>query len=57
MISVNGSDARRASADDLLIIASFAQVHEDQLDKHDPQLMFVDEQNRHMGRLSGKGRR
>jgi aspartate 1-decarboxylase len=28
MISVNGSAARRASVGDLLIIASFAQVHE-----------------------------
>jgi len=30
MISVNSSAARRASVSDLLIIASFAQVHEDQ---------------------------
>jgi aspartate 1-decarboxylase len=34
MISVNGSAARRASVGDLLIIASFAQVHEDQVATH-----------------------
>ena len=34
---------------DLLIIASFAQVHEDQVAKHEPQLVFVDEHNRQVG--------
>ena len=46
MISVNGSAARRASVGDLVIIASFAQVHEDQLARHAPQLVFVDDRNR-----------
>ncbi len=46
MISVNGSAARRASAGDLLIIAAFAQVHEDQVATHEPQLVFVDANNR-----------
>ena len=46
MISVNGSAARRACVGDLLIIAAFAQVHEDQVAKHQPQLVFVDERNR-----------
>ncbi|MBA4255758.1 MAG: aspartate 1-decarboxylase [Polaromonas sp.] len=46
MISVNGSAARRASAGDLIIIAAFAQVHEDQVASHQPQLVFVDEHNR-----------
>jgi aspartate 1-decarboxylase len=49
MISVNGSAARRASVGDLLIIASFAQVHEDQVAKHEPQLVFVDEHNQQVG--------
>lgn len=49
MISVNGSAARRASAGDLLIIAAFAQVHEDQLATHKPKLVFVDEHNRANG--------
>ena len=46
MVSVNGSAARRASAGDLLIIAAFAQVHEDQVATHEPQLVLVDANNR-----------
>jgi L-aspartate-alpha-decarboxylase len=46
MISVNGSAARRACHGDLLIIAAFAQVPEDQVAGHKPQLVFVDNQNR-----------
>ena len=46
MVSVNGSAARRASAGDLLIIAAVAQVHEDQVATHEPQLVFVDANNR-----------
>ena len=49
MISINGSAARRASVGDLVIIAAFAQVHEDQLATHKPQLVFVDERNRANG--------
>ena len=46
MISVNGSAARRASVGDLLIIAAFAQVPEEKVATHKPQLVFVDENNR-----------
>lgn len=46
MISVNGSAARRAATGDLVIIAAFAQVHEDQVAAHKPRLVFVDEANR-----------
>ena len=49
MISVNGSAARRASVGDLLIIAAFAQVHEDQVATHEPQLVFVEEKNQPVG--------
>ena len=49
MVSLNGSAARRAAVGDLIIIASFAQVHEDQVAKHKPQLVFVDEANRQIG--------
>jgi L-aspartate-alpha-decarboxylase len=49
MISVNGSAARRAAVGDLIIVASFAQVPEDQVAAHKPQLVFVDEANRQMG--------
>ena len=46
MISVNGSAARRAAVGDLIIIAAFAQVHEDQVPAHKPKLVFVDDKNR-----------
>lgn len=46
MISVNGSAARRACVGDLLIIAAFAQVHEDHVKTHEPELVFVDDNNR-----------
>lgn len=49
MISVNGSAARRASVGDLIIIAAFAQVHDDQVATHQPQLVFVDDDNRQTG--------
>ena len=46
MISVNGSAARRACVGDLLIIAAFAQVDDKELATHQPQLVFVDGNNR-----------
>lgn len=46
MISLNGSAARRANLGDLIIIAAFAQVHEDHVGNHRPRLVFVDPQNR-----------
>lgn len=46
IISVNGSAARRAAVGDLLIIAAFAQVPEEQCKGFEPKLVFVDEQNR-----------
>jgi aspartate 1-decarboxylase len=49
MISLNGSAARRAAVGDLVIIATFAQVHEEQVVRHRPQLVFVNEANRRVG--------
>jgi aspartate 1-decarboxylase len=46
IISVNGSAARRAAVGDMIIIAAFAQVHEDQVAGFQPQLVFVDANNR-----------
>ena len=46
IISVNGSAARRAAVGDLLIIASFAQVHEEHIAGFAPKLVFVDANNR-----------
>jgi len=45
MISVNGSAARRVAVGDLLIIAAFAQVSEEELAGHKPKLVFVNDQN------------
>ena len=46
IISVNGSAARRAAVGDLVIIAAFAQVDEDEVQGFKPQLVFVDPDNR-----------
>ena len=53
IISVNGSAARRAAPGDLLIIASFAAYDETELAKHEPSLVYVNEQN-HIVRTSHK---
>lgn len=46
VVSLNGSAARRASVGDLVIIAAFGLVHEDQLDEASPKLVFPDADNR-----------
>jgi aspartate 1-decarboxylase len=46
IISLNGSAARRASVGDLVILAAFGMVHEDQVPGHEPKLVFMDEANR-----------
>ena len=46
IISVNGSAARRAAVGDLIIIAAFAQVPEQQVADFQPKLVFVDANNR-----------
>jgi aspartate 1-decarboxylase len=46
MISINGSAARSAVVGDLIIIAAFAQVHDDQVATHQPELVFVDNKNK-----------
>ena len=46
IISVNGSAARRAAVGDLVIIATFAQVAEEQVAGFTPQLVFVNPDNR-----------
>jgi aspartate 1-decarboxylase len=45
IFSLNGSAARRAAVGDLIIIAAFGQVHEEQVKAHVPKLVFMDEQN------------
>jgi aspartate 1-decarboxylase len=46
IISVNGSAARKASVGDLIIIAAFGLVAEEQVRSHQPKLVFVDAANR-----------
>lgn len=46
VISVNGAAARKASPGDLLIIASYAVYSEIELEKFNPQLVYVDAENR-----------
>jgi aspartate 1-decarboxylase len=50
MVSVNGSAARRAAIGDLVIIASFAQFAEHEMEAFKPKLVFVDEANRQMAK-------
>ena len=46
MISVNGAAARLASQGDLLIIASYAMYNEIELNNYQPDLVYVDGENR-----------
>jgi aspartate 1-decarboxylase len=45
IISINGSAARRAKPGDLVIIAAFAQLSEDELARFQPTLVYVDKAN------------
>jgi aspartate 1-decarboxylase len=46
VISVNGAAARKAQAGDILIIATYAVYNEIELEKHQPDLVYVDGMNR-----------
>lgn len=46
IVSVNGAAARKASTGDILIIATYAIYSELELQKHRPELIYVDERNR-----------
>lgn len=50
IISVNGAAARKASAGDLLIIATYANFNEIELAKFEPDLIYVDALNRIMNK-------
>ena len=50
IISVNGAAARKASAGDLLIIATYASFNEIELAKFEPDLIYVDALNRIMNK-------
>lgn len=49
-ISVNGAAARLAAPGDLLIIATYATYNEIELQKFEPDLIYVDARNRIMNR-------
>lgn len=49
IVSLNGSAARRASVGDLIIIAAFGMVADDEGERHVPRLVFVDAANRRTG--------
>ncbi len=46
VISVNGAAARRAQVGDILIIASYAAYSELEVQRHQPDLVYVDGRNR-----------
>lgn len=46
IISVNGAAAHKADPGDIMIIASYANYNEIELQKFSPQLVYVDNQNR-----------
>ncbi len=50
IISVNGAAAHRAHPKDIIIIASYAQYTEEELNNFKPQLIYVDQQNRIVGK-------
>ncbi|MFA0811430.1 aspartate 1-decarboxylase [Microbulbifer epialgicus] len=46
IISMNGAAARRVQVGDRIIIASYAQMTEEQADNYKPKLVYLDEQNK-----------
>ena len=46
IISINGAAAHKAAPSDIIIIASYAAYHENELEQFKPQLVYVDENNR-----------
>ncbi len=46
IISVNGAAAHKAKPGDLVIIATYAMFNELELQKFDPELVYVDSRNR-----------
>jgi aspartate 1-decarboxylase len=45
-ICINGAAAHKAQADDLVIIASYGLLDEEEYSRHRPKLVYVDEANR-----------
>lgn len=47
-ICINGAAAHKATAGDLVILATFAEYESEELRGHHPKLVFVDEKNRNL---------
>jgi len=45
-VCINGAAAHLVSPGDLVIIASYAEYEEDEIEKHEPRLVLVNRQNR-----------
>jgi aspartate 1-decarboxylase len=45
IISINGAAAHKAQPNDIIIIASYANYNEIELEKFTPQLVYVDDKN------------
>lgn len=46
VISVNGAAAHKANPGDIVIICTYARLNEQELEKFEPRLVYVDEKNR-----------
>lgn len=46
VICINGAAAHKATTDDLIIIASYGLLDEEEYARHRPKLVYVDEANR-----------
>jgi len=46
VICINGAAAHQASKDDIVIIASYSLIEEEEHTNHHPKLIYVDEANR-----------
>ncbi len=51
-ICINGAAAHKATAGDLVILATYAEYEAEELRDHHPTLVFVDEQNRNLAALT-----
>ena len=51
-ICLNGAAARPAPPGDLIIVLSYAQYDESELEEHEPTVMLVDERNRETQQLA-----
>jgi aspartate 1-decarboxylase len=59
VVCVNGAAARLVAPKDLVIVASFVNMENDEALKHEPKLVFVDDRNRMLPKrheMAGQGR-